>query len=156
MAVGAKPAGQAGTVWNYSTIAFTVCRETNDWIDQPLATQRTLPQTPDGRYFVVRGRLWRLVNPLLPAERRSELVAELMEARRNLKRDVQDKAVRAEARAKVDAVKVSLGERGPVWWTDGAPDYNRRLVKNTPYATWFAVQDQGRGPQGPVESDEGP
>ena len=24
--------------------------------------------------------------------------------------------------------------RGPVWWEDGAPDYNRRLLKNTPYS----------------------
>ena len=34
----------------------------------------------------------------------------------------------------VDAAKVALGERGPVWWTDGAPDLNRHLVKNTLYA----------------------
>lgn len=40
----------------------------------------------------------------------------------------------ADARAAVDAAKTGLGERGPVWWTDGAPDYNRHLVKNTPYA----------------------
>ena len=39
------------------------------------------PQTPDGRYFVVRGRLWRLANPALPPERRAELVKQLMEAR---------------------------------------------------------------------------
>ena len=38
------------------------------------------------------------------------------------------------ARARVHAAKVALGERGPVWWEDGAPDYNRHLVKNTPYA----------------------
>ena len=42
------------------------------------------------------------------------------------------------ARARVDAAKVALGERGPVWWTDGAPDLNRHLAKNTPYADWFA------------------
>ena len=46
-----------------------------------------------------------------------------------------DAAVTA-ARAKVNAAKVALGERGPPWWT-GAPDYNRRLIKNTPYATWW-------------------
>ena len=45
------------------------------------------------------------------------------------------------ARATVDTVKRALGERGPVWWTDGAPDYNRRLVKQTPYATWLAALD---------------
>jgi hypothetical protein len=29
-------------------------------------------------------------------------------------------------------------ERGPVWWDDGAPDFNRRMVRNSPYADWFA------------------
>jgi hypothetical protein len=41
------------------------------------------------------------------------------------------------ARAAVDAAKTALGERGPVWWTDGAPDYNRRMVKNSPYRDWY-------------------
>jgi hypothetical protein len=59
------------------------------------------PVTPDGRYFVVRGRLWRMSNPDLPADLRAELVRELMDARR--KRD----------RARVDAAKRALGERGP-------------------------------------------
>jgi len=36
-----------------------------------------------------------------------------------------------DARAAVDAAKVALGERGPVWWDDGAPDYNRHMAKNT-------------------------
>ena len=48
-----------------------------------------------------------------------------------------------EARAAVDAAKVKLGERGPVWWTDGAKDFNRHLVKNTPYAGGYAsVEDK--------------
>ncbi len=46
---------------------------------------------------------------------------------------------REAARARVDAAKVALGERGPVWWTDGAPDLNRRMAKNTPYAEWFSA-----------------
>jgi hypothetical protein len=29
-----------------------------------------------------------------------------------------------------------------VWWEDGAPDYNRCLAKNTPYAAWFAALPQ--------------
>jgi hypothetical protein len=45
---------------------------------------------------------------------------------------------RARARARVEAVKQALGERGPVWWDDGAPDLNRKRAKNTPYAEWFA------------------
>jgi hypothetical protein len=95
--------------------------------------------TPDGRYFVVRGRLWRLSNPGLDAEVRERLVKMLMAARREVglagrRGDVEGKAL---ARAKVDDAKHGLGERGPVWWTDGAPDFNRRLVSNTPYAPWF-------------------
>ena len=46
-------------------------------------------------------------------------------------------AVRA-ARARVNAAKVALGERGAVWWTDGAPDYNRHMAATTPYAAWYA------------------
>lgn len=41
------------------------------------------------------------------------------------------------ARAAVDTAKRALGERGPVWWTDGAPDLNRRNASNTPYQQWY-------------------
>ena len=40
------------------------------------------PVTPDGRYFVVRGRLWRLANPSLTAGVRADFVKQLMAARR--------------------------------------------------------------------------
>ena len=60
-----------------------------------------------------------------------------MSARRSLKGGEKNLEVRAAARAAVEAAKVALGERGPAWWTDGAPDYNRKLVKNTRYAAWF-------------------
>ncbi len=50
-----------------------------------------------------------------------------------------DPAAREQARQAVDAAKHALGERGPAWWTDNAPDYNRHLAKNTPYAAWFAT-----------------
>jgi hypothetical protein len=43
------------------------------------------------------------------------------------------------ARQAVDAAKLGLGERGPPWWTDGAPDYNRRMVRHTPYARWYEM-----------------
>lgn len=58
----------------------------------------------------------------------------------NARRRVRSKAPEEDARARrdVDAAKRALGERGPVWWADGAPDYNRYLAKNTPYAEWFA------------------
>ena len=102
-----------------------------------VSTLHQHPTTPDGRYFVVRGRLWRTSDPSLDPELRAALVAELMDARRALRRG-QPEEVRAEARARVDQAKRGLGERGPVWWTDSAPDFNRKLVKNTPYAAWFA------------------
>jgi hypothetical protein len=95
------------------------------------------PVTPDGRYFVVRGRLWRMSDPSLPRERREALVRQLMDARRSLRGRLAAPE-RASARRLVDEAKTALGERGPVWWTDGAPDYNRKLAKNTPYAAWFA------------------
>ncbi|WP_318656065.1 hypothetical protein [Qipengyuania atrilutea] len=58
---------------------------------------------------------------------------ELMGARRAV-RDAEDGSeAMKEARGRVHAAKVALGERGPVWWDDGAPDYNRKMVKNTPY-----------------------
>jgi len=103
------------------------------------------PGTPDGRYFVVKDRLWRTSNPALPPDERQRHVDALMQARRQVgvaKRAGDADAERA-ARADVDAAKRALGERGPVWWTDGAPDYNRKLVKNTPYAGWYAALDTG-------------
>ncbi|MGA1799065.1 hypothetical protein VH567_09820 [Sphingomonas sp. 4RDLI-65] len=95
--------------------------------------------TPDGRYFVVRGRLWRRSNPALAEDRRAALVADLMRARRAVGVALRagDTPNLAEARAAVDRAKVALGERGPVWWNDGAPDLNRHMVANTPYAAWF-------------------
>jgi hypothetical protein len=96
--------------------------------------------TPDGRYLVVRGRLWRAANPHLPAVRRDALVQALMQARRDVKAALRndDAASLRQARDAVHAAKQALGERGPVWWQDGAKDYNRHLVKNTPYADWYA------------------
>jgi hypothetical protein len=99
------------------------------------------PVTPDGRYFVVRGRLWRCSNPNLPESERSTLTRRLMKARREkgIAMRSSDAAAREAARQIIDATKIELGERGPAWWTDGAPDYNRHLAKNTPYADWFAA-----------------
>lgn len=95
--------------------------------------------TPDRRYLVVRGRLWRASNPNLSAGARAQLVAALMEARRAVRAAMKAGNATAlrDARNAVDAAKQGLGERGPVWWTDGSKDYNRHLVKNTPYADWF-------------------
>ena len=111
-----------------------------------LTTER-YPRTPDGRYFVVRGRLWRTSNPALDLTERERLVGELMAARRAVRDGKGDPAALLTARARVDAAKRALGERGPVWWDDGAPDLNRRLAANTPYAAWFASLE-GNSPAG--------
>jgi len=97
-------------------------------------------KTPDGRYIVVRGRLWRCTNPSLSAEERSQLQKELMAARRakGVAMRAGDADAREEARARCDAAKVSLGERGPVWWSDGQPDLTQKMARTGPYADWFA------------------
>jgi len=95
--------------------------------------------TPDGRYFVVKGRLWRASNPSLPEDERRRLVRALMDARRAVRNAKDDIQRLTAARRLVNQAKIGLGERGTVWWSDGAPDLNRRLVKNTPYSEWYAA-----------------
>src|SRR6218665_3714483 len=99
------------------------------------------PVTPDGRYFVVRGRLWRKPNPALDEGVRSDLVADLMRARRavGVAKRAGDTNAQSDAHDAVDAAKRALGERGPVWWDDGAPDLNRHMARTGPYAVWYAA-----------------
>ena len=61
----------------------------------------------------MRGRLWRASNPQLKETERQMLVDQLMEARR----------------------EVGQARRA------GAPDYNRHLVKNTPYRDSALIAD---------------
>lgn len=97
-------------------------------------------ETPDGRYFVLEGRLWRCSNPNLDPDVRDRLTRQLMRARRAVLQGLRanDAAMVREARKKVDRAKIALGERGAPWWDDGAPDYNRKLVGKTPYAEWYS------------------
>ncbi len=70
---------------------------------------------------IIDGRKWRATDPSIPEERRKELVSELMSARRAVgaaKREGDEQAER-EARDRVHAAKVALGERGEPWWEDG-------------------------------------
>ena len=95
--------------------------------------------TPDGRYLVIRGRLWRKSDPALSEAERHAAVHALMDARRDVGAALRsaDSSKLRDARDRVEAAKRRLGERGPVWWTDGSPDYGRRLVVNSPYADWW-------------------
>ena len=110
--------------------------------------------TPDGRYFVVRGRLWRLSDPSLSAEMREKLVRDLMSARRAIATAHRrgDRAAELTARRAVGEIKVAFGERGPVWWSDGASDLNRRLARNTPYADWYTALGAENEPMSPLRT----
>ena len=109
----------------------------------PKTKQLKYPTTPDGRYFIHNERLWRCTNPLLDARERSQLVKELMAARRAVKaaKAANDRDKLGDARARVHAAKVSLGERGPTWWDDNV-DHNRKLIKNSPYAKWWQASKE--------------
>ena len=98
------------------------------------------PVTPDGRYFVVRGRLWRMSDPRLDKNEQAAWTSALMTARRAVGVALRagDTVALKVARADVDAAKIKLGERGPVWWDDGSPDENRKMAKNSSYAAWWA------------------
>lgn len=87
--------------------------------------------------MIMRGRLWRLSNPMLEEATRRQWVSQLMSARRAVRLAADDPVQLPLARRRVHEAKCALGERGPVWWEDGSPDYNRRMVVNTPYACWF-------------------
>ena len=94
---------------------------------------------------MVRGRLWRAANPGLSADERARLVQALMNGRRRVAaaRRADDADAETVAHQAVDAAKRALGERGPVWWDDGAPDLNRHMASTTPYAAWFEGLEPG-------------
>jgi hypothetical protein len=96
--------------------------------------------TPDGRYLVIQGRLWRAPNPTLASEAKIRHLRELLNGRRalNAAKAAGDEEAITAARRMIAGAQVGLGERGNVWWKDGAPDFNRTLARNSPYAEWFA------------------
>ena len=84
---------------------------------KPATSPRATP-TPDGHYVVIDGRRWRATNPHLPEPERKRLVVELMAARRAVGAALKahDPDAEEAARARVQAAKEGLGERGPKWW----------------------------------------
>ena len=73
-----------------------------------------------------------MANPGLEETKRAELVSRLTARRgvRDAKKAGDGEAGTAAHRA-VDEAKRALGERGPVWWDDGSPDFNRHMVGHT-------------------------
>lgn len=85
-------------------------------------------RTPDGRYLVVGGRRWRASDPAIPDALRTELVAELMAARRAVKDAAGEEVATAAARRRVQDAKVALGERGEAWWEPGTEEGRRERL----------------------------
>ncbi|MBD3662450.1 hypothetical protein [Sulfitobacter aestuariivivens] len=111
--------------------------------------RKDYPTTPDGRYFVAKSRLWRCTDPGLGESERRAAIKALMQARLRVKHATDEAETRA-ARSAVDIAKRALGERGPVWWDDGAPDEGGKHPKNSGYAHWWrsldkAMQAKGEG-----------
>jgi hypothetical protein len=106
-----------------------------------LSGRNNYPTTPDGRYFVAKGRMWRCTDPTLSDSDRRAAIKALMQARRAVGQADGPLAER-DARDAVQVAKERLGERGPVWWQDGAPDEDGRHPKNTSYADWWHGLDE--------------
>jgi len=81
-----------------------------------------------------------MTDPGLREDERAGLTAELMRARRaiGVAKRRADRETEGAADDAVDAAKRALGERGSVWWDDGAPDFNRHMARTTLYADWLA------------------
>ena len=79
-------------------------------------------RTPDGRYIIVHGRKWRASDPDIPEQLRSQLVSELMSARRLVK------SQGGSVRFRVQDAKVALGERGEPWWEATTEGRRERLA----------------------------
>lgn len=105
--------------------------------------------TPDGRYIVVRGRRWRAADPELPDDVRAELQQHLGKARAEVgagRRTGDDERVAA-ARARVDAAKYGLGERGTPWWDLDVAERRERWER--------AVRDLARATGASAERSSG-
>jgi hypothetical protein len=75
-----------------------------------------MDRTDDGRFVVINGRRWRATDPAIPEDMAAQLRRALMAARRDVGKALRAGDDPAPARARVQAAKVALGERGTPWW----------------------------------------
>ena len=95
-------------------------------------------QTPDRRYLLLGDKLLRSYNPNLPNDRIDDLLVVLFNSRCDLRRARQcDGTEPLELVDAIEAARRALGQSGPVWWDDGAPDLDGVPVLSTCYAEWF-------------------
>ena len=90
-----------------------------------------MPSAEAGRHVVVDGRRWRATDPAIPVPLRTELVGELMAARRAVRAASGDEAAVAAARRRVHDAKLALGERGAPWWEPAPTEAHRERVAAT-------------------------
>ena len=101
--------------------------------------------TDDGHHIVIDGRKWRATDPGIPDELKVQLVAVLMDARRDVGKALRtkDDNLEKQARSRVSDAKIALGERGHPWWEpyDDAALGNR--LKST-ILTLLRHRDEGK------------
>ena len=77
-------------------------------------------------FVVIKGRRWRATDPAIPEEVGAELRKALMSARRDVGTLLRADEDPAPARARVQAAKVALGERGVPWWEQTLEERRQR------------------------------
>ncbi|MFI5933972.1 hypothetical protein [Actinoplanes sp. NPDC051494] len=82
--------------------------------------------TEDGHFVVIDGRRWRATDPDIPEDVAARLRKVLMAARRDVGAALRAGEDPAPARARVQAAKVALGERGTPWWEQTAEQRRQR------------------------------
>lgn len=87
--------------------------------------------TYDGRYFGVRGRLWRKSNPASPTLIRDELLKDLMSARLDVRKFLGDR--KAYPRRVSGSMRLRLRTANVAQSVElTAPDFNRHLAPSGP------------------------
>jgi uncharacterized protein len=91
-----------------------------------MAEKQPPPTTDDGHFVVINGRRWRATDPAIPEEVGAVLRKALMAARRDVGTLLRAGEDPKPARARVQAAKVALGERGTPWWEQTMDERRRR------------------------------
>jgi len=90
--------------------------------------------TQDGRYIIANGVLYRTPNPNLTDEqilKLSKIVSLTRKEYHFPRKGLSKKHLRENLR------DVEKDRSGEIWWTDGAPDYNRTRLSKSPYYEWY-------------------
>ncbi|MFY0581759.1 hypothetical protein ACN28S_52525 [Cystobacter fuscus] len=96
------------------------------------------PTTPDGRYFVMKGVLWRCSDPGLGPKQRALLVEALMHARRDVGRALRAGDSEAERR------RAPVSTR-PRWRSGSGARRGGRMALRTSTATGWKTRPMPRG-----------